>query len=141
MLLLNIALGTLVTTVGFWLLWGATVPVILVVWTLTVSAFLWWKAGTIAEVWAWSTLLLGLESIAWPIILMTQLPPASAIPSDEEMGAMLSAIVLALFSSVFWIAFSYGLFKRGWTAPQSQVLDASRTPDDARQAKPKKKAR
>ena len=138
MLFLNIVLGTFVTTVGFWLLWGTTVPAILFTWTVTVCGFLWWKTGGIAEVWAWSTLLLGLESIAWPIILMTQLRSASAIPSDEEMGAMLSAIVLALFSSVFWIAFSYGLFKRAGSSPQAQRLDASPAPGDSRPAKPKK---
>ena len=136
--LLNIVLGTFVTTVGFWLLWGATLPAILLAWAVTVGGFLWWKAGTIAEVWAWSTLLLGLESIAWPVILMTQLPSASVVPSDEEMGAMLSAIVLALFSSVFWIAFSYGLFQRAWSSPRAQRLDASPAAGDSRPVKPKK---
>jgi hypothetical protein len=28
------------------------------------------------------------------------------------MGAILSATLMGLFSAVFWIAFSYGLFKR-----------------------------
>jgi hypothetical protein len=33
-------------------------------------------------------------------------------PSDEEMSTILSAVLMGLFSAVFWIAFSYGLFKR-----------------------------
>jgi len=136
--LLNILLGTFVTTVGFWLLWGTTVPAVLLTWTVTVAGFLWWKAETIAEVWAWSTLLLGLESLAWPIVLMTQLSSATAIPSYEEMGTMLSAIVLALFSSVFWIAFSYGLFKQARSSAQPQILDASPTPHVSGPVKPKK---
>ena len=110
--LLNILLGTLVTTVGFWLLWGSTFPFILVAWTITVGVFLWWQTKTITGVWAWSTMILGLESIAWPVLLLIQLPSAPTSPSDEEMGTALSAVVLGLLSSVFWISFSYGLFKR-----------------------------
>ena len=112
MALLNIFLGTLVTTVGFWLLWGSAFPFILVAWTITVGVFLWWQTKTITGVWAWSTMILGLESIAWPVLLLLQLPSAPASPSDEEMGTALSAVVLGLLSSVFWISFSYGLFKR-----------------------------
>jgi hypothetical protein len=112
MMPLNRLLGTGVVAIGFWLLWG-TLPVAAVVgWSVAVAGFLWWKAKTVTEVWAWSTLLLGLESFAWPVLLMIQLKSASSAPSDEEMGTVLSAVVLGLFSSVFWTSFSYGLFKR-----------------------------
>lgn len=77
-----------------------------------VAAFLLWRARTIGLVWAWSTLLLGLECFAWPIITMVQIRSAGTQPSDEEMGTILSAVLMGLFSAVFWIAFSYGLFKR-----------------------------
>lgn len=119
MMLLNSSLGTLVVTVGFWLLWGALLPWMVTLWALLVGAFLYWKCRTITEIWAWSTLLLGLESFAWPLQLMVQLKSASPGPSDEEMGTILSAVVLGLFSSVFWMSFSYGLFKRkpGPSAP------------------------
>lgn len=128
MLVLNLLLGTLVVTIGFWLLWGSAVPVILVGWALTAGCFLWWKVRCISEVWAWSTLLLGLESVAWPILLMSQLNSGSATPSEEEMGTMLSAVVLGLFASVFWISFSYGLFKRTWGgAPASPAPSDPRT--------------
>jgi len=112
MLLLNSSLGTLVVTVGFWLLWGALSPWMVPLWAVLIGSFLYWRCRTITEIWAWSTLLLGLESFAWPLQLMAQLKSAAAGPTDEEMGTILSAVVLGLFSSVFWMSFSYGLFKR-----------------------------
>ncbi|MDP3092744.1 MAG: hypothetical protein Q8N04_18870 [Nitrospira sp.] len=111
-MLLNISLGTLVVAIGFWLLWGTLMPGVVALWVGLVGSFLYWKCRTITEIWAWSTLLLGLESLAWPLQLMIQLKSVPAGPSDEEMGTILSAVVLGLFSSVFWMSFSYGLFKR-----------------------------
>ena len=113
MIFLNLFLGTLVAAVGFWLLWGGSVsPVVVVGWALTVGLFLWYMTGSITELWAWSTLLLGLESFAWPLVLMIQLRGEAESLPESEMGTILSAVVLGLFSSVFWISFSYGLFKR-----------------------------
>jgi hypothetical protein len=113
MIFLNLSLGTLVATVGFWLIWGGTVsPFIVVGWALTVGLFLWFMTESITELWAWSTLLLGLESFAWPLVLMIQLKGQAESLPESEMGTILSAVVLGLFSSVFWISFSYGLFKR-----------------------------
>jgi len=115
MILLNLFLCTLVVVAGFCLLWD-TVPSMLVIgWALVVGGFLWWKGRTIAELWAWSTLFLGLESFALPVILMARLNGASEQPTGDEMGTVLSAVVLGLFSSVFWTTFSYGLFKRAWS--------------------------
>jgi len=136
-LLLNIGLGTLVVAVGFWLLWGASSPWFVVLWALLVAAFLHWKCRTITEIWAWSTLLLGLESFAWPLQLMVQLRSASVEPSDEEMGTILSAVVLGLFSSVFWMSFSYGLFKRKPEMPALPIVPS--TPEQATQASRQKK--
>jgi len=113
MIFLNLSLGTFMTTVGFWLIWGGAVsPVIVVGWTVSVGLFLWFMTKSITELWAWSTLLLGLESFAWPFALMVQLRGEAESLPESEMGTILSAIVLGLFSSVFWISFSYGLFKR-----------------------------
>ena len=118
MKLLNWFLGILVAAVGFWLIWGTVAPVVVLGWTLVVGAFLWLKAESITEIWAWATLLLGLESFAWPVVLMIQLRgPSESLP-EAEMGTILSAVVLGLFSSVFWISFSYGLFKRAWRTDQ-----------------------
>lgn len=119
LMVLNTGLGTLVVAIGFWLLWGTLAPEAIALWVALVGAFLYWKCRTITEIWAWSTLLLGLESFAWPLQLMVQLKSAAAGPSDEEMGTILSAVVLGLFSSVFWMSFSYGLFKRKPETPTS----------------------
>ena len=67
---------------------------------MSVGLFLWFMTESITELWAWSTLLLGLESFAWPLVLMIQLrDQANHLPT---MGTILSAVVLGLFSSVFW---------------------------------------
>jgi len=138
MILLNLLLGTLVVAVGFWLLWGTVSPVVVAEWALAVGGFLWWKARTITEVWAWSTLLLGLESFAWPLILMIHLKGTFETPPEGEMETVLSAVVLGLFSSVFWISFSYGLFKRAWDVAPDPPTDTSHTPLVSQKAKRKK---
>mgnify|MGYP003382039202 FL=1 len=135
--LLNISLGTLVVAIGFWLLWDTLLPGVVALWIALVGAFLYWKCSTITEIWAWSTLLLGLESFAWPLQLMIQLKSAATGPSDEEMGTILSAVVLGLFSSVFWMSFSYGLFKRkpGTPAPPTTPSTPELTKQPSRQKK------
>ena len=135
MMLLNLLLGTLVVAVGFWLLWGTVSPVIVAGWALAVGGLLWWRARTITQVWAWSTLVLGLESFAWPLTLMIQLKAASTTPSEDEMGTILSAVVLGLFSSVFWISFSYGLFKRAWGSAVDSPTNALSPPPSVHPAK------
>jgi len=109
---LNAALGSLVVAVGAWLAWDALSGLgALLVMGATVG-FLLWRGRTIGLVWAWSTLFLGVECLVWPIITMVQIRSATSQPSDEEMGTILSAVLMGLFSAVFWMAFSYGLFKR-----------------------------
>ncbi|NJL17474.1 MAG: hypothetical protein HC938_09990 [Nitrospira sp.] len=112
MRLLNLVLGTTVAAVGFWLIWGSVSPFIVLGWAFAVGLFLWVMADSISKIWAWSTLLLGIESFVWPIVLMLQLKGASDELPEAEMGTILSAVVLGLFSSVFWVSFSYGLFNR-----------------------------
>ncbi len=124
---LNLVLGTLVTTVGFWIIWGGAWPGVVAAWALAAGTFLWWKAKSVTEIWAWSTLGLGLESVIWPLQRMVQLNGVAETLSDDEMGAMLSAVVLGLFSSVFWLSFSYGLFKRAREAPMSPMEDSLST--------------
>ena len=120
-LALNAALGSVVVAIGAWLAWNG-LSVYGVAGILTAAAaLLWWRGRTITLIWAWSTLLLGLECFAWPMVTMLRIRSTGAEPSDDEMGAILSAIIMGLFSAVFWMAFSYGLFKRakeGAAAPQ-----------------------
>jgi len=136
MIFLNLALGTIVAAVGFWLIWGGTVsPVIVVGWALIVGLFLWFITESITELWAWSTLLLGLESFAWPLVLMIQLRGGGESLPESEMGTILSAVVLGLFSSVFWISFSYGLFKRARTLDAAQCEEQATTVSTSRARK------
>ncbi len=109
---LNALLASLVVAVGFWLIWEAWPPVWTVVLALAAAGFLLWRGRTSSEIWAWATLLLGLESLAWPVVTMVQIRLVTTEPTNEQMGAILSAILFGLFSSIFWITFSYGLFKR-----------------------------
>ncbi|HLZ35193.1 MAG TPA: hypothetical protein VKP13_14350 [Nitrospira sp.] len=130
---LNAGLGSLVVTVGAWLAWDSLSGPEASLVMAGVAMFLLWRGRTIGLVWAWSTLLLGLECFAWPIITMVQIRSSTAQPSDEEMGTILSAVLMGLFSAVFWIAFSYGLFKRAGgegvaTAPESSGKPSQESP-------------
>jgi hypothetical protein len=109
----NAALGGIVVAVGAWLASNAVSAYGAAVVLIAAAAFLSWGGRTVTRIWAWTTLLLGLECFAWPIMTMLQIRSAGGDPSEEEMGAILSATLMGLFSAVFWIAFSYGLFKRG----------------------------
>ena len=108
---LNAVVGSLVVTVGFWLMWGELPQAAPVVVALAVAGFLIWRGTTIALIWAWTTLLLGLESLAWPILIMVRLRMQTAQPTDEQMIDLLTKILFGLFSAVFWASFSYGIFR------------------------------
>ena len=125
MLQLNAVLGSLVVTLGFWLVWGQLPAWLFMLVGAGVAALLLWRAETIGAVWAWATLLLGLESFAWPVATMVQIKLTAdqgAQPTDEQMGLILTAVLFGLFSSIFWLTFSYGLFKRMvWKQPDADV--------------------
>lgn len=109
---LNAVLGSLIVTIGFWLMWGDVPVVAAVALALGIATFLAWRGSTIALVWAWTTLLLGLESLAWPIATMLRMRMMTAEPTEEQMGQMLIAILFGLFSAIFWMTFAYGIYKR-----------------------------
>jgi hypothetical protein len=109
---LNALLGALVLTIGAGLAWDALMEPALLLVFITAMVLLLLKGRSIGLVWAWSTLLLGVECLAWPIITMIRVRSVTDQPSDEQMGLILMAVMMGLFSSVFWISFSYGLFKR-----------------------------
>lgn len=109
---LHAVLGAIVVTIGFWLAVGGAPLEGLVAFALGVAGFLVWQGTTIGRVWAWACLLLGLDSLAWPIVTMVQVRMATEQPTDQQMALILTAVVAGLFSSVFWVSFSYGLFKR-----------------------------
>lgn len=136
---LNALLGSLVVAAGAWLAWDS-----FSVWEVLliaggVTGFLIWQGRTIGLVWAWATLLLGLESLAWPIITMVQIRSITTEPNDEQMGTILSAVLMGLFSAVFWITFSYGFFKRGGQLITPASSDATDThPSPPQSERPRK---
>ena len=109
---LNALLGSLVVAAGAWLAWDSFSPWGVFLVAGVVAGFLVWQGRTIGLVWAWATLLLGAESLAWPIVTMVQFRSITTEPTDEQLGTMLSAALTGLVSAVFWITFSYGFFQR-----------------------------
>ncbi|HZS94733.1 MAG TPA: hypothetical protein VFA78_08040 [Chloroflexota bacterium] len=112
---LNALFGSLVVAVGFGLIWSELPLAWTAALALAAAGFLLWRGRTIGEIWAWSTLLLGFESAAWPIVTMIQIRSVTTEPTNEQLGTMMTAILFGLFSSIFWITFSYGLFRRAGT--------------------------
>ena len=124
---LNALLGSLVVAAGALLAWGSFSLWGVVLVAGGAAGFLIWQGRTIGLVWAWATLLLGLESLAWPIVTMVQFRSITTEPTDEQLGTMLSAVLTGLISSVFWITFSYGFFKR---ARQPSTVSSVDTTDN-----------
>ncbi len=108
---LNAVLGSLVVTLGLWLMWGELPLLLVVALALGSAGFLVWRATSLAAVWAWVTLLVGLESLAWPLVTMVQIRMTGPEPSEEQIGLILTAVLFGVFSSIFWLTFSYGLFQ------------------------------
>ena len=125
---LNALLGSLVVAAGAWLAWDSFSLWEIFLVAGGVAGFLIWQGRTIGLVWAWATLLLGVESLAWPIVTMVQVRSITIEPTDEQMGTILSAVLMGLVSAVFWITFSYGLFKRTGQPITDLSTDAADSP-------------
>lgn len=108
----NAVFGSLAVTVGLWLLIGALpVPIGIAV-GIGLAILLAWKCPSIGYIWAVCTLLLGVESIAWPMMQTADLQQLGPEPPIEELERIFTAVLFGLFSGVFWITFSYGIYKR-----------------------------
>ena len=70
---LHAVFGGIVVAIGVFVMWeqAATTWALLVATAST--AFLWWQGRSIAAVWAWTTLGLGIESMTWPIVTMIRM--------------------------------------------------------------------
>ena len=110
---INALAGSVVLTVGLWMSLGGFSPSLAVVAAIGFAAFLVWRGTTPGRVWAWATLLVGLESLAWPVLTMIRVRMETAEPTDQQMGDMLTSVLFGLFSAVFWISFAYGIVQ--WT--------------------------
>jgi hypothetical protein len=117
---LNAVLASLVVTIGLWMLWGEVPVILMIAVVLGVAGILAWRCDSIGSVWAWTTLLLGLESFAYPVVTMILIRLTTEQPTDEQMGQMLTAILFGVFSSIFWLTFSYGMFKKLRASPPAQ---------------------
>jgi hypothetical protein len=138
----NAILGSLVVTIGFWLIWGELPQPAAVALALGVAGFLVWRGTTVALIWAWTTLLLGLESLAWPVLIMVRLRMETTQPTDEQMIDMLTKILFGLFSAVFWASFSYGIFQRAKKSERgTDSASKSSGPDGQGRRQGKKKRR
>jgi len=122
---INALLGSLIVAAGAWLAWDSFSPWGVFLVAGGVAGFLIWQGRTIGLVWAWATLLLGAESLAWPIVTMGQVRSTTTEPTDEQIGTILSAVVTGLLSAVFWITLSYGLFKRAGQPIAASSTDAT----------------
>lgn len=109
---LNAVLGSLTVTVGLWLLVGALPLPIGIALAVGLAIMLAWKSSSIGIIWATSTLLLGVESFAWPIMQMADIQQLGPEPPLEELQRIFTAVLFGLFSGVFWMTFAYGIFKR-----------------------------
>jgi hypothetical protein len=108
---LHAVLGAVVVTIGFWLAAGAVPLEMLVAVALGVAGFLAWQGTTLGRIWAWASLLLGLDSLAWPVVTMIRISRVTEQPDDQQMGMILTAVVAGLFASVFWLSFGWGIFR------------------------------
>ena len=124
---LNAVLGSLTVTIGIAV--GIGLAILLA-----------WKCPSIGYIWAISTLLLGVESIAWPMMQMADLQQLGPEPPIEELERIFTAVLFGLFSGVFWMTFAYGIFKRT-RGPISHHPFPEPTTSSAPKKKSKKKSR
>ncbi|MCS6317879.1 MAG: hypothetical protein H8K05_08935 [Nitrospira sp.] len=109
---LHAVLGGIVVAIGIVVMWDQVTPTWALLAAAVATAFLWWQGQSITAIWAWTTLGLGVESMAWPIVTMIRMRTGGSQPSEEQMETILNAVLFGLFTSVFWITFAFGLFKR-----------------------------
>lgn len=111
--LINVLLAAIAVTIGFWIAWGELPVAAVVILACCVAGALLRLCASIGMIWAAATLLIGLESLAWPVVTMVQISGLTANPTDEQMTEILTSVVGGLFSSIFWLTFSWGIYR--WT--------------------------
>ena len=134
---LNAVLGSLTVTVGLWLLVGALPVPMGIALAIGLAILLAWNSPSIGSIWAASTLLLGVESLAWPIMQMADLQKLGPEPPLEELERIFTAVLFGLFSGVFWMTFAYGIFKRtrGRNSPTAPAITVPKTKNQKKQSR------
>ena len=133
-LLLNAVLGAMAVAGGLWLLQGGLSLAVTVLVVVGLTVALLKICQRVAQVWMWSTLLLGIESLAWPFQLLGELQQFGPEPPMEEMSKVFTAVLFGVFSGIFWLTFAYGLYRRTQPAPEETA-----SPLTPNQAKAKRK--
>ncbi len=134
-LLVNAVLGAMAVAGGLWLLQGGLSLAVTVLVVVGLTVVLAKICPGVAHVWMWATLLLGLESLAWPFLMLGELRQFGPDPPIEEMSHVFTAVLFGVFSGIFWLTFAYGLYRRTQSPPQES--DSPLTPNQAK-AKRKK---
>ena len=119
-LVVNAVLGAMAVTVGLWFLRGDLSSSVTIVIIIGLTILYAKVCPTAAHVWMWSTLLLGVESLAWPFQLIGELEQYGAEPPLEEMSKVFTAVLFGVFSGIFWLTFAYGIYRR--TQPKTEEL-------------------
>ncbi len=133
--LLNAVLGAMAVGGGLWLLSGGlslVVMAVIVVGLVVVFAKL---CPGVAYVWMWSTALLGMESLAWPVPAVLELRQFGPEPPLEAMSRVFTALLFGVLSGIFWLTFACGLYRR--TRPHHDDV-APLTPNQAKARRRKK---
>lgn len=112
LILVNSVLSGMIVTVGLWLLLGNLSLTTIVIIILGLTVVLAKVSPTVAHVWAWGTLILGMESLAWPFQMLGELSSLGPEPPLEDMQRIFTAVLFGLFSGVFWLTFAYGIYRR-----------------------------
>ena len=136
---LNAVLGSLTVTVGLWLLVGALPVPMGIALAVGFAILLAWKSPSIGYIWAASTLILGVESFAWPFMQMADLQKLGPEPPLEELQRIFTAVLFGLFSGVFWMTFAYGIFKRtrGTNTPATSSVTTPQTKNQRKRSRKK----
>ncbi len=136
---INAIAGSLIVGIGFWLIWREWLAVAVVL--LAVAAFLVWVGRSYVRVWAWATLLVGMESVSWPIVTMIRVRLETGDPTDQQMVEILNALLFGLFFAIFWISFSYGMFNWARRQETARTDSGSSATPSARTGKKRRTSR
>ncbi|WP_447970223.1 hypothetical protein [Nitrospira sp. M1] len=134
---LNAVLGSLVVTIGLWVLLGElSLPLGFAI-SLSVAGLLAWRFQSIAHIWTATTLILGVESLAWPVIQMMDLQALGPEPPLEDLQRIFTAVLFGIFSGVFWMTFAYGIYKRSRGEPP--LPESPEPPPDSKNRRKRKR--